>query len=515
LGFLTAIGHVLRIARAGYVLAREGAFQGVDPHALPALARPALAAANLIARPGANDGTALTHAIDRLGPSYVKLGQFLATRPDIVSAKVAAKLERLQDRTAPSRHEIAIATVEAAFEAPIATIYTHFGEAVAAASIAQVHRARVRDGDGERDVAVKVLRPGVERRFQRDLADMVFAARMAERLLPELKRLRFVDVVDTLARSVRMEMDFRLEAAAAAEFAGNLADDAQFHAPKIDWDRTTREVLTMEWIEGVPMTDPARLQALGFDPPELGRRLIQSFLRHALQFGFFHADMHQGNFLVDAGGRIVALDFGIMGRLGLKERRFLAEILYGFIRKDYMRVAQVHFEAGYVPRVHRVEDFAQAIRAIGEPIHARPADQISMAKLLTLLFEVTALFDMSTRLELVMLQKTMVVVEGVARKLDPRLNMWATAEPVVGAWIADNLGPRGRLEDIGRGIGALARLIGESPERLERLGRWMDGWENAANADSAPARSEFWSKFTALLVTLLFIYFFARKLLHI
>ena len=216
-------------------------------------------------------------------------------------------------------------------------------------------------------------------------------------------------------------MDFRLEAAAASEFAENSSNDPEVRAPAIDWNRTTREVMTMEWIDGVPLTDPQRLTDLGFDPPALARTLIQTFLRTALRDGFFHADMHQGNFFVDNEGRIVAVDFGIMGRLGRKERRFLAEILYGFIRRDYLRVAEVHFEAGYVPDIYRVEDFAQAIRAIGEPIHSRTADQISMAKLLTLLFEITALFEMTTRIELVMLQKTMVVVEGVARKLDPQL----------------------------------------------------------------------------------------------
>jgi ubiquinone biosynthesis protein len=474
LAFLASFGHILRLARAGFVLAREGAFVGVDARTLPPLARPAIAGANLLARRNVIGLSGLSGAIDLLGPSYVKLGQFLATRPDVVGIKVAAELERLQDRMTPTSRAIAVAQVEAAFEAPLASIYVEFGDAVAAASIAQVHRARVRDRHGEREVAVKILRPGVERRFARDLSDMFFAAQTAENLVPSLRRLRLVEVVETLARSVRMEMDFRLEAAAAAEFAENLADDPGFRAPKIDWDRTTREILTMEWIDGVPMTDPARLAELGFDPPALGRRLIQSFLRHALRDGFFHADMHQGNFLVDSEERIVALDFGIMGRLGLKERRFLAEILFGFIRKDYLRVAEVHFEAGYVPHIYRVEDFAQAIRAIGEPIHSRPADQISMAKLLTLLFEVTALFEMTTRLELVMLQKTMVVVEGVARKLDPHLNMWATAEPVVGEWIADNLGPRGRIQDVGRGLSLIVKLIGESPARVERLARWID-----------------------------------------
>jgi ubiquinone biosynthesis protein len=227
--------------------------------------------------------------------------------------------------------------------------------------------------------------------------------------------------------------------------------------------------MTMEWVDGIPLTDRERLEALGLDPKALARALIQTFLRHALRDGFFHADMHQGNFFVDAAGRIVAVDFGIMGRLGRKERRFLAEILFGFIRRDYQRVAEVHFEAGYVPNVHRVEDFAQAIRAIGEPIHSRTADQISMAKLLTLLFEVTALFDMTTRVELVMLQKTMVVVEGVARKLDPQLNMWSTSEPVVGTWIMENLGPKGRMEDAGRGAAALVALVADAPRHLEQI----------------------------------------------
>ena len=488
MAFLNSFGHFARLARAGFVLAREGAFRHVDPRGLPPIARPALVLANLLARGGVSRQAALSSAIDRLGPSYVKLGQFLATRPDIVGARIAGELERLQDRMAPASRQFAIERVETAFDAKWDTVFSEFGEAVAAASVAQVHRARVRDGAGERDVAVKVLRPGVEWRFARDLADMFFAARLAESWAPDLQRLRLAGVVETLERSVRMEMDFRLEAAAAAEFAQNVADDPEIRAPKIDWDRTTREILTMEWIDGRPANDPEDLRQRGFDPPVIGRRLIQAFLRHALYDGFFHADMHPGNFLVDDAGRIVVLDFGIMGRLGLKERRFLAEILFGFIRKDYLRVAEVHFEAGYVPRAYRVEDFAQAIRAIGEPIHARPADQISMAKLLTLLFEVTSLFEMTTRLELVMLQKTMVVVEGVARKLDPHLDMWATAEPVVGAWIAENLGPRGKLEDFGRAASLWARQFGEAPGRLDKLGRWIDSWEETKPA-VPPARS--------------------------
>jgi ubiquinone biosynthesis protein len=510
---LTDLGHVVRLAHAGFTLAREGAFVGVDAATLPPLARLPLALAKLVARRGVHGLDGLAAAIDRLGPSYVKLGQFLATRPDIVGAKVAGELEKLQDRMPPADRATAVAAVEAAFGAKIDTLYVEFGEAVAAASVAQVHRARVRDANGEREVAVKLLRPGVERRFARDLSDMFYAARSAEHFEPRLKRLRLVEVVETLARSVRIEMDLRLEAAAASEFAENLANDPGFRAPKIDWDRTTREALTMEWIDGAPLSDPARLAELGFDPPKLGRALIQSFLRHALRDGFFHADMHQGNFFVDAEGRIVVIDFGIMGRLGRKERRFLAEILYGFIKRDYRRVAEVHFEAGYVPKVHRVEDFAQAIRAVGEPIHARTADQISMAKLLTLLFEVTGLFDMTTRLELVMLQKTMVVVEGVARKLDPHLDMWATAEPVVAGWIEDNLGPRGKLEDFGHLAAEFVRLLSAAPPLLERLARRLERDEaGALDASRSPPRRTGAAIPLALWAIVAILFFIAYRL---
>ncbi len=463
------IGHSLRLARAGWVMAREGVFAGVDPAILPGSARIPLALASLIARKNVRGSHAgLARAMVRLGPSYVKLGQFLATRPDVVGAKAALQLEKLQDRVPPFDRAIAVKILEASFGQKLEDVFITFGEPIAAASIAQVHKARVRDANGEREVAVKILRPGVEGRFRRDLGDMFFAARFAERQSSEAQRLRVVNVVETLARSVKMEMDFRLEAAAASEFAENIAGDPDFLIPGVDWDRTTKDVLTTEWIDGTPLSNIEALHAQGFDLPRLGRIVIQSFLRHAMRDGFFHADMHQGNLFVDAQGRIVAVDFGIMGRLDPKERRFLAEILYGFITRNYRRVAEVHFEAGYVPRTHRIDDFAQAIRAIGEPIHSHTADQISMAKLLTLLFEITALFDMQTRTELVMLQKTMVVVEGVGRTLDPKLDMWGTAEPVVGDWIRDKLGPKGIVEDAGRSLASLAALVRQLPSLIER-----------------------------------------------
>jgi ubiquinone biosynthesis protein len=271
-----------------------------------------------------------------------------------------------------------------------------------------------------------------------------------------------------MSRSVAMEMDLRLEAAAMSEMAENTSGDPDFRVPTVDWDRTTHNVLTMEWIDGIALNDHARLAESQVDLPDLGRKVIQSFLRHALRDGFFHADMHPGNLFLDDAGRLVAVDFGIMGRLGLKERRFLAEILLGFITRNYRRVAEVHFEAGYVPRHHSVENFAQAIRAIGEPIHNRTAEEISMAKLLTLLLEVTGLFDMQTRPELILLQKTMVVVEGVARGFDPKLDIWKVADPVVREWIERNLGPIGRIQEAMSGAGELGRVLASVPAMASR-----------------------------------------------
>ncbi len=472
---IAAISHLLRLSRAGFVFAREGVLALVDTRPLPLPAKMAIALGRLIERRTAKDGSSrLAAALTRLGPTYVKLGQFLATRPDVVGKEIARDLESLQDKMAPFPQTAAEAVVVAALNKPLAEVYASFGPAVAAASIAQVHRAEVETESGRKTVAVKILRPGIERRFKSDLDAFFFAARKAESLSLEAQRLRLVEVVSTLARSVAIEMDFRLEAAALSEMADNTKEDALFRVPAVDWNRTAREVLTLEWVDGTPLNDRAALAAKGFDLPALGRAVIQNFLRHALRDGFFHADMHPGNLFVDDDGRLVAVDFGIMGRLGPKERRFLAEILFGFITRDYLRTAQVHFDAGYVPRQHSVESFAQAIRAIGEPIHNRTAEDISMAKLLTLLFEVTGLFDMRTRPELLLLQKTMVVVEGVARSLDPRLDMWKTADPVVREWIERNLGPIGKLEGAVEGASEIGRFIGQVPGLLTRAGTLLD-----------------------------------------
>ena len=478
IGTVTAI---FRMAGAGFVLAREGAFGLADPEALPALPRAVLRLGRIFERRdvAADDRPErLTAALNRLGPSYVKLGQFLATRPDIVGRKAALTLGRLRDEIEPFPEAEARALVAEALGKPVDSLFLSFSPPVAAASIAQVHKAEIVDGDGSpRPVAVKVLRPNVRRRFQRDLDTFYAGARLIERIDPRARRLRPVAVVDTLARSVAIEMDLRLEAAALSEMAETTAADQGFRVPKVEWEFTTRDVLTLEWIDGIKLSDVAGLAAAGHDLPTLARRLMQAFLRHALRDGFFHADMHQGNLFVDAAGDIVAVDFGIMGRLGRAERRFLAEILFGFIRRDYRRIAEVHFEAGYVPDRHDIDDFAQALRAIGEPIHGQRASEISMARLLTLLFEVTDLFDMQTRPELLLVQKTMVVVEGVSRTLDPDFDMWSASEPVVREWIERFLGPAGQLERAAEGVGALGRLVSELPrlaDRAERLSAEMD-----------------------------------------
>ena len=481
----SAAANILRLARAGLTLAQHGVRfvpKGTEaPLALLAL-RIIAAPVALITWPfrlGTPKEQRVAGAFASLGPSYVKLGQFLATRADVIGEDLARDLRHLQDRLPPFPMVAARRAIEETLGGRVEDHFAELGPPVAAASIAQVHKAVVIAPDGgRRSVAVKILRPGIERRFKRDLDAYYFAARLIERVAPPARRLRPVSVVDTLARTTELEMDLRLEAAAISEMADNIKVDAglpdgRFRVPAVDWRRTGRRVLTLEWIDGVPIGDRARLAADGHDLNRLGLTVLRSFLRHAMRDGFFHADMHQGNLLVEPGGDIAAVDFGIMGRLGLKERRFLAEILHGIITRDYRRAAEVHFWAGYVPPVHPVEVFAQALRAIGEPIHGRTAQEISMADLLGQLFAYTEVFDMETRPELINLQKTMVVVEGVARGLDPSLDIWTAAEPIAREWVERNLGAAGALKDAREGAGELGRLVGELPGLLAGADRTL------------------------------------------
>ena len=457
------------LARAGWVLVREGVVSAFPADALPAPARFGHRIAGIIARNNSADrkqSERLSIAINKLGPSWIKLGQFLATRPDVVGTATARDLSLLHDQVEPFSQEEAKLRIEQSLGRPIDELFESFSEPIAAASVAQVHKATLKS-TGE-PVAVKVIRPGVRARFRKDLDTFYAAANLMEATAEQAKRLKPVSVVDMLAQSAKIEMDLRLEAAAFSELGENTKEDSGFSVPSVSWELTGRDCLTMDWVDGIKLSDVDSLKEAGHDLEALAVTLIQSFLRHSVRDGFFHADMHPGNIFVRSDGEIVAVDLGIAGRLGKDERRFLAEILYGFIKRDYLRVAQVHFDAGYVPSHHDVHSFAQAIRAIGEPIHGQPAETISMAKLLTLLFEVTEIFDMQTRPELLLLQKTMVVVEGVARTLDPQFNMWKAAEPVVGSWIAKNLGPVGVLEDTREGLDAILRLTRQLPKLAKR-----------------------------------------------
>ncbi|MDX2158532.1 MAG: 2-polyprenylphenol 6-hydroxylase [Hyphomicrobiaceae bacterium] len=490
----SAIANLFRLARAGLTLAQYGVSfvpKGMKAPLALHVARLLVLPVRLLtwplrARVPKERRTAT--ALASLGPSYIKLGQFLATRADLIGPELAADLRHLQDRLAPFPMAQARRAIEEALGGRLEDHFLEVGPPVAAASIAQVHKARVRDADGtERWVAVKILRPGVERRFRQDLDSYYLAARVIERVHAPSRRLKPMAVVDTLKATTELEMDLRLEAAAMSELAENIRADTSlesgnFRVPAVDWRRTARRVLTVEWIDGTPIADRERLVAAGHDPKALGQTVLRSFLRHAMRDGFFHADMHQGNLLVDAAGNVVAVDFGIMGRLGAKERRFLAEILHGLITRDYRRAAEVHFWAGYVPPHHPVEVFAQALRAIGEPIHGRTAEEISMADLLGQLFAYTEVFDMETRPELINLQKTMVVVEGVARGLDPSLDIWTAAEPIAREWIETNLGPAGALKDARVGAGEVGKLLAQAPGLLADAERMFGALATMARA---------------------------------
>ena len=318
-----------------------------------------------------------------------------------------------------------------------------------------------------REVAVKVLRPNIEARVATDARVLTWLGDVAHALIPAARRLQPRAFVATVRRALELELDLRFEAAGADELRVAMADDGYMMSPKVVWDGVARRVLTLEWANGAALSDAATLDRPGLDRRGLATNLIRAFLAQALDHGVFHADLHEGNLFVDAAGRLIAVDFGIIGRLGHAERRFLAEILWGFIRRDYARLADVHFDAGYVPPDQDRAAFAQALRAVGEPVVGRAAADVSMSRLLTQLFEITALFNMRLRPELVLLQKTMVTVEGVARRIDPHCDIWASAEPVVRRWITRELSPVARLTtfvDEVRAISAnIARLTAAAP----------------------------------------------------
>ncbi|MEM8729166.1 MAG: 2-polyprenylphenol 6-hydroxylase [Pseudomonadota bacterium] len=460
--------NIWRLIRTGATLERTGAMHVVldafeAPRALRIFARVLGWPFQWLGYQGDLSMPPATRALTALGPAYIKFGQILSTRPDVVGEELAQQLRVLQDQLPPFPADVARAEVAKELGVDPGTVFSEFSEPIAAASIAQVHKARLTDSGTE--VAVKVLRPGIERAFRKDVDAFYLAARFADLLAPGARRLRPIDVIEHFDGVVRGELDLRLESASASEFAANTKDDEGFQVPPIVWHLSSRRVMTLGWADGTPLGDNAALDAAGHDRVRLSHNVLALFLQHALRDGFFHADMHQGNLKVARNGNIIAYDFGIMGYIDEYTRRVYAEIIFGFIRKDYKRVAQVHFEAGYVPADRDVDEFARALRAVGEPIFGMDATRISMSRVLTYLFEVTERFGMETRTELILLQRTMVVVEGVARSLNPHVNIWDVCGPVVTNYVRQHVGPRAALGDLAQ----TARVLSRFGPRLPRL----------------------------------------------
>jgi len=437
-------------------------------------------------------GERLAAALQDMGPSFIKLGQALSTRADLLSEEVAADLARLQDHLPAFPGGLARATIEKELGKPIDALFTSFDDTpIAAASIAQVHFAVTTDG---RDVAVKVLRPDIEAAFQRDLDLFYWMAELVERTQPRFRRLKPIESVRAFADVVRVEMDLRMEAAAAEELGENFRDDPGYRAPTIDWDRTAERVLTLERVHGTPIGDRASIVAAGHDPDAVMRKCAEAFFYQVFRDGFFHADMHGGNAFVDGEGRIVPVDFGIMGRVDEDTRGYLAELLVAFLRRDYRAVAEVQFRAGYVPADQSLEMFAQACRSIGEPIFGKPSHQISIARLLAQLLRVTEQFEMTVQPQLLLLQKTMLMAEGMGTRLNPTVNIWELARPLIEEWMVTHFGPRARLqrasEDLMRGLRRLPRLI----DNLHLASEHERAKVEREQLEPAPVPSRLWPK---------------------
>jgi ubiquinone biosynthesis protein len=415
-----------------------------------------------------NDGKKLSQSLQSMGTTFIKLGQFLATRPDIIGDDLSKELENLQDKLPPfslleARKIIKQDLGEETFKSII-----NLSEPVAAASIAQVHKAQIDDNGTIKDVAIKILRPNIKKIFNEEIDALMLFAFIVESFLKKTKRLKLIEVVFLLKEITNLEMDLRFEAAAANEYSENTKNDAGFRVPQIFWNFTSENVMTLDWVEGVSIRETEDLQKRNINTKKIASDIIQHFLRHAVRDGFFHADMHQGNIFIDKNGQIVPIDFGIMGRLDKLSKRFLAEILFGFIQRDYKKVAEVHLTAGLVPKTVPIDDLAQALRSIGEPIFGQSVKDISGGKLLKQLFDVTEKFNMQTQPQLLMLQKTMVVVEGVARKLNPDTNIWETSKPVLESWLKETKDPINTLNDTLASTTEVLKKLPEFPEIMDK-----------------------------------------------
>jgi ubiquinone biosynthesis protein len=444
--------NIWRLIRTGATFERSGAMQVIlDKLDLPPLLKFTIRFVGkpfkLLGLKGDIQFPPIVRALTALGPAYIKFGQILSTRPDVVGAELAKELSVLQESLPPFSRDLALLEIERDLEISTNEVFDNISEPIAAASIAQVHKAILKSTG--QTVAIKVLRPGIEKAFRKDIDAFYLAANIIERLSPKSRRLRPFEVIEHFDSVVQGELDLRLEASAASEFSANTKDDALLCIPNIHWETSGRKVMTLDWIDGIPLANLEALKNSKTDMEELSTRILSMFLRHALRDGFFHGDMHQGNLKLNSKGELVIFDFGIMGRIDEYTRRVYAEILMGFIKKDYKRVAEVHFEAGYISSDQDVDLFAQALRSVGEPIFGQNAENISMAKLLSHLFDVTERFGMETRTELILLQRTMVVVEGVSRSLNPNsLDIWEAARPEVENYIKNNLGPIALIREL-------------------------------------------------------------------
>ena len=415
-----------------------------------------------------NEGERLSSSLESMGTTFIKLGQFLATRPDIIGEELSKKLENLQDKLPPfsliqAKEIIKIDLGDETYNSII-----NLSEPVAAASIAQVHKAQINDNGTIKDVAIKILRPNIKKIFNEEIDAMMLFAFLVESFIKKTKRLKLVEVVFLLKEITNLEMDLRFEAAAANEYAENTKNDVGFKVPKIYWNYTSENVMTLDWIDGISIRETQKLKDKNFNTEKIAEDIIQNFLRHAVRDGFFHADMHQGNIFIDNDGQIVPIDFGIMGRLDKMSKRFLAEILFGFIQRDYRKVAEVHLIAGLVPKEVPIDDLAQALRSIGEPIFGQAVKDISGGKLLKQLFDVTEKFNMQTQPQLLMLQKTMVVVEGVARKLNPNTNIWTTSKPVLENWLKETKDPMTKINETLQNTSEVIKRLPEFPEIMDK-----------------------------------------------
>ncbi len=477
-----------RMLRTGWVLIRHDAFVPREYAALVPMPVRLIGSVSRIFSFGnrkGNPGERFANALEALGPAYIKFGQILSTRGDMLDPVFAEGLSRLKDKVPPfpmeKAEEILAAQWGMAWDKKLATL----SGPIAAASVAQVHKGTTKDGES---VAVKILRPNIHTLMKKDMDVISLVANLAHRFVPKIRRLRPKDFIHEARRAVMLELDLRLEAAAASELSDVASATGLFRVPELHWDLVDKNVMVMEWIDGIALSSPGVLTNPDIDRKALATKIIQSFLASTFQFGVFHADMHEGNLILDENGQLVLLDFGILGRLGPQEIRFEIDTLFGFLQRDYLKIAQVHFDIGYVPPNHSIEEFASALRAVGEPIFGKKAEDVSMSKVLLQLLEITEIFDMELQPQLILLQKTMMQAEGVARRLDPHFDMWEASRPVVEAAVREELGPQRYVSDIIHDLGRVQRAMQQLPDAVENISELSRAWADGEIDLSIPSK---------------------------